>query len=686
MRHHSATVSAAAEQALVLLKHSRPLAADFSPAAAVHLLRHLLSSPSLPRRRSLSLSFLRASQSFPFFSPPSPPLLLLLLLHLLSSLRLYSPALSLARSLLPLHPLPNLLPSLLSLPSPPSLSPLLNLLIKSYSSLGLIPQAISIIDFTDSHGFSLSILAYNSVLDSIFRASPPRSDAAHQFHDRMARSGVCLNAYSYNILIRGFCAWGDLLRGFSFFHEMVEAGEKRAMEADKVVDEMVRLGLAPDEVTYNTIMNGYCKEGDVHRALVAHAEMMRRGLKPNVVTYTLLIDAMCKAGNLKKAMEFVEQMREREIGLNEVTYTALVDGFCKKGFLDDAVVVLNEMKMSGILPSVVCYNALVHGYCELGRMLEAEGIVREMEGNGLRLDKVTFGTLLNGYRKNGDLEMAFKLNQEMLDKGILPDAIAYSSLIRGLCEARKLDDAFGLFKQMLSVSVLPDEITYTTLIDGCCKEGDVKKAFALHDEMTRKGILPDVVTYSVLINGLNKTSRTKEARRLLFKLYYEEPVPDNIMYDALMDCCDKADSKGTVSLIKSFCMKGMITEAEKVFDSMTEKGGKLVEAAHNVIIRGHCRAGNVHKALFLYKDMLKLGFVPNTISTISLIRGLSDAGMQTDMNEVIQELLRGSMLTDAETSKVLIEVNHREGNIEAVLNVLTEMANDGLLPNGAGNI
>ena len=84
----------------------------------------------------------------------------------------------------------------------------------------------------------------------------------------------------------------------------------------------------------------------------------------------------------------------------------------------------------------------------------------------------------------------------------------------------------------------------------------------------------------------------------------------------------------------------------------------------------------------MYKEMILAGFVPNAISTISLIKGLSDEGMDEEMNHVIQTLLAGCMLTDAETSKVLVEVNHRDGNMEAVFNALTEMAKDGLLPNG----
>lgn len=51
------------------------------------------------------------------------------------------------------------------------------------------------------------------------------------------------------------------------------------------------------------------------------------------------------------------------------------------------------------------------------------------------------------------------------------------------------------------------------------------------------------------------------------------------------------------------------------------------------------------------------------------------------LNEVIGNTLSSCRLTDAELAKVLVEVNYKEGNIDAVFDVLTGMAKDGILPN-----
>lgn len=167
---------------------------------------------------------------------------------------------------------------------------------------------------------------------------------------------------------------------------------------------------------------------------------------------------------------------------------------------------------------------------------------------------------------------------------------------------------------------------------------------------------------------------------MLFKLYHEEPIPANTKYDALMHCCRKAELKSVLALLKGFCMKGLMNEADKVYQSMLDRNWNLDGSVYSVLIHGHCRAGNVMKALSFHKQMLQRGFAPNSTSTISLIRGLFENGMVVEADQVIQQLLNCCSLADAEASKALIDLNLNEGNVDAVLDVLHGMAKDGLLP------
>ena len=56
------------------------------------------------------------------------------------------------------------------------------------------------------------------------------------------------NDFSFNILIDGHCKEGDI------------------QEAFRLRDDMPRLGVSPDLVTFNTLLNGFCIRGEIQEA------------------------------------------------------------------------------------------------------------------------------------------------------------------------------------------------------------------------------------------------------------------------------------------------------------------------------------------------------------------------------------------------------------------------------------
>ncbi|CAB4286413.1 unnamed protein product [Prunus armeniaca] len=719
-----------AEKAITYLKRHphnlNSLSSCFTPEAASYLLQK--SQFDQP----LTLKFLSWARNHGFFTFQCK----CLALHILTRFKLYKSAQAIAEdvALNSIDDRGNLVFQCLSdsLHICNSSSAVFDLVVKSYSHLNFIDKALNIVHLAKVHGFIPGVLSYNAILDAIIRSKRSVQFAEEVFSE-MIRNGVSPNVYTYNILIRGFSGAGNLKMGLYFFGEMERNGclpnvvtyntlidaycklkkidqafellrsmalkglepnlisynvvinglcrEGRMNETSQVLEEMKRKGFVPDEVTCNTLISGYCKEDNFHQALVLQEEMRRNGLSPNVVTYTALINAMCKAKNLNRAMEFFDQMHVRGLRPNQRTYTTLIDGFSQQGFLNEAYDVLKEMTGNGFSPSVVTYNALINGYCLLGRMEDAIGILQDMTGKGLSPDVISYSTIITGFCRHQELESAFRMKLEMVEKGVSPDAVTYSSLIQGVCQQRRLIDACDLFKEMLSMGMPPDEFTYTTLINAYCVEGDLNKALQLNDEMIQKGFLPDVVTYSVLINGLNKQARTREAKRLLLKLFYEESVPDGVTYNTLIENCTNGEFKSVVALVKGFCMKGLMNEADQVFETMVERRHKPNEAVYDVIIHGHCKGGNVQKAYNLYKEMLHSGFVPHTVTVIALVKALFTEGMNNELSQVIGNTLRSCQLSDAELAKLLVDINHKEGNMDEVFNVLSDMAKDGLLPN-----
>lgn len=65
--------------------------------------------------------------------------------------------------------------------------------------------------------------------------------------------------------------------------------------------------------------------------------------------------------------------------------------------------------------------------------------------------------------------------------------------------------------------------------------------------------------------------------------------------------------------------------------------------------------------------MVVSGFIRHAVTVRALIKSLFTEGMDEELSEVIGKTLRSCQLTDAELAKALVEINHKEGNMDAFL-------------------
>jgi hypothetical protein len=207
MKKPPKTTAEMAEKAITYLKRHPQnlpsLSPHFTPEAATHL---LLTSQ---KNKSLILKFLNWAQPLPFFTPHCKTLTL----HILTRFNLFNTAQTLAQNLITTTT-PSLVFNLLkeTYHSCNSSSSVFDLLIKSYSQLNLIDNAIHTLHLANRHGFSPGVLSYNSILDSILRGgSHPLLliQHANRVFGDMIRKNVSPNIYTYNVMIRGIVSAGN---------------------------------------------------------------------------------------------------------------------------------------------------------------------------------------------------------------------------------------------------------------------------------------------------------------------------------------------------------------------------------------------------------------------------------------------------------------------------------------------
>jgi pentatricopeptide repeat protein len=145
-------------------------------------------------------------------------------------------------------------------------------------------------------------------------------------------------------------------------------------------------------------------------------EMLEKGLFPSIVTYNLMIDVWCKSGNIEKAVDCLNKMVDEEDSPTVVTYTSLIDGLCSAGRPDEAIGLWHKMSDKGCAPNNIAYTAFVNGLCKCERVETALTYYDEMMTKGFELDTFSCLYFINVLISNGNSTRGCELLKEVLQK------------------------------------------------------------------------------------------------------------------------------------------------------------------------------------------------------------------------------------------------------------------------------
>lgn len=247
--------------------------------------------------------------------------------------------------------------------------------------------------------------------------------------------------------------------------------------AREVLAEMTRLGVPANLVTYNILLKGYCQQLQVVKAKELIREMIDSvGIEPDVVSYNTVIDGCILVDDSAGALTFFNEMRSRGIAPTKISYTTLMKAFAFSGQPKLAGKIFDEMlKDPRVKVDIVAWNMLVEGFCRLGLIDEAKGAIQRMKDNGFQPNVATYGSLANGIsvaRKPGEALLLWNEIKERcgVEKG-----------------GGELSSSSGVEQ------LIPDEGLLHTLADICVRAAFFKKALEIiacmedHGIMTNKG-------------------------------------------------------------------------------------------------------------------------------------------------------------------------------------------------------
>uniref|UniRef100_A0A0E0M2E0 DYW domain-containing protein n=1 Tax=Oryza punctata TaxID=4537 RepID=A0A0E0M2E0_ORYPU len=175
------------------------------------------------------------------------------------------------------------------------------------------------------------------------------------------------------------------------------------------------LGAKMNVDTWNAMLVGFTANGCSEKALELFARMEITGLAPNKITFNTVLNACSHGGFVEEGIGCFERMTKvYGIEPNIAHYGCMVDLFCRAGLFDKAEKMIQMMPMK---PDAAVWKALV-GACRTHRNFELGRKAGHMLIETAPNDHAGYVLLSNIYALDGNWTGVHKVRKLMLDRGV----------------------------------------------------------------------------------------------------------------------------------------------------------------------------------------------------------------------------------------------------------------------------
>jgi pentatricopeptide repeat protein len=208
-------------------------------------------------------------------------------------------------------------------------------------------------------GIACNTVSYNTMIDANARTG--RMDRCDELFNQMQAAGVSPDIITYSTLVKGYCMDGDIDKGFAVLHDMTS---KKKHE--------------PDEILYNSLLDGCAKQHRVDDALALIESMAQNNVRPSNFTLSILVKLLGRSRRLNQAFTTVEDMCKRfDLQANIHVYTCLIYACFQNRQLPRALKLHDSMiTEAGVEPDAKTYAVLARGCVQGGSLDKAANVVR----------------------------------------------------------------------------------------------------------------------------------------------------------------------------------------------------------------------------------------------------------------------------------------------------------------------
>ncbi|ESQ44630.1 hypothetical protein EUTSA_v10003177mg [Eutrema salsugineum] len=277
-----------------------------------------------------------------------------------------------------------------------------------------------------------------------------------------------------------------------------------------------------DVCTYNIMISGWSKLGEVGEMEKVLKEMVESGFVPNGLSFSYLIEGLGRAGRVNDSVKIFDNMDVPDANV----YNAMICNFIFARDFDESVRYYRRMLDKGCEPNWETYSKLVSGLIKGRKIADALEIYEEMLSRGIVPTTGLVTSFLKPLCCYGPPHAAMVIYQKARKAGCRISQSAYKLLLKRLSGFGKCGMLLNVWDEMQECEYSSDVEVYEYIVDGLCNIGHLENAVLVMEEAMRKGFCPNRFVYSRLSNKLMSSRKTEMAYKLFLKIK-EARLKDN---------------------------------------------------------------------------------------------------------------------------------------------------------------
>merc|ERR1719201_3142660 len=467
-----------------------------------------------------------------------------------------------------------------------------------------VGKALDLLQELEEGSVGIDTTAYNCVLDVCVKCGD--AAAVRRLFAKMKATGY-VDVISFNTLLKDMSA-------------------ASIQNTDEVLDDMKALGLSPNQITYNSLVNVCVSRGDTSLAWKYVSLMKLDGIPLDNFTCSIMMKGLKHSSNREDVDQTLNLIEQAAVVPDEVLVNTLLEACIRLKDVGRLTSALRAFRSQGTVPSEHAYATVLKAYGHARALPDVWATWNDMLDRKVRPTEATFAAMVEACVANGAADDAIRMFGEMKEQ--IPDfttpASTYQTLIRVLVQRKQQDKALEMYDVMRESKVQPNLATFNALIDVCARNGNVEKAGQLFRDMCMLGVAPDLITYSTVIKGYCVQGDLEQAIQLFTLMRKRGVMPDAVLFNSIMDGAAR---------------KQMTSLVEQVLGDMEGCGIAPSNFTLSILVKLYGRAQDLDTALRHVEAMpAKYGFVANDQVYTCLVAACANCGRMAPAYEVFRKL------------------------------------------------